>query len=310
MKEEKPRSGLVALVGPANAGKSTLLNKVLEEKVAIVSSKPHTTRTKVIGVKTSPQGQIVFLDTPGFADNIRRGELKRYLIDSRRTATDGVDCVALILDAAGFIKDEGLSALPYLINAVEESKVHILVLNKIDKLKPQILLPLIANVSTKIKELGIKTIPEIVPLSAQKGTGVNEFVRTIWQFLPHGMPLYPADITTDQAEEFYLAEIIREKLFERLRQEIPYSVAVTVDKIQEAKKILDIFATIFVERSSQKSIVIGSKGRALKAVGIAAREEFEKIYDIQVNLQLFVKVEEDWSKSVSGLKKVGYIKLS
>ena len=307
MTDNKFLCGFVSLIGPANAGKSTLLNQILNEKIAIVSSKPHTTRNRITGIKTTERGQIVFFDTPGFAYNIRQGELKRYLINSRRTASDGVDCVALVLDASILVKEKGFEVLPQLLNAAEEKQIHIIVLNKIDRFKTDLLLPLLAKLHETLERQGASTpIPEIVPLSAQKGIGVDEFISAIWKYIPEGPAHYPCDTSTDQAEEFYIGEIIREKLFERMRQEIPYSVAVMVDDIRENPKVMSIFATIYVEHANQKSIVIGSKARALKAVGIAAREELEHIFGIKINLQLYVKVEEDWSKSVKGLKKVGY----
>ncbi|MCC6932267.1 MAG: GTPase Era [Deltaproteobacteria bacterium] len=298
------KAGIVALVGPANAGKSTLLNTIIEDKVAIVSSRPHTTRHKVLGIKTASETQIVFVDTPGFAQSLRDGGLKHHLLHIQQDAAAGVDALVLVLDAQSLHKQGEINPLKELTQN-NIAKPQIVVLNKIDLLSKDEILPLIKKVADYFAA-NTDLRPEIIPLSAKKNDNVAELIKTLEKLIPQGEFLYPIDQLTDQAEHFFIAELIREQVFLRMRQEIPYSVAVLVDDIRDTPKIMHVFATIYVEKPNQKSIIIGSHGRALKAIGIAARSEIEKCYEIQVNLKLHVKVEEHWSLTDKGLKKVGF----
>ena len=298
------KAGLIALVGPANAGKSTLLNCLVADKVAIVSSRPHTTRHKVVGIKTVDNVQMVFIDTPGFAQSLREGGLKRRLLHIQQEASAGVDTVVLVLDAHSLNSSKDID-LSKELRANNIAAPQFVILNKIDLLARDQVLPLIKRLADYLASK-FSTIPEIIPVSAKKGSNVEELIKTLAAHLPESEFVYPPEQITDQAEQFFISELVREQIFIRMRQEIPYSVAVMVDEIRDTPQLLHVFATIYVEKPNQKSIIIGSHGRALKAIGTAARAELEKSYEVQVNLQLHVKVEEGWSLSEKGLKKVGF----
>jgi len=273
---KKFKSGFVSLVGRPNAGKSTLLNALVGQKVAIVADKPQTTRTSIQGVLTLPEAQIVFVDTPGIhrADT----QLNKRLMDTVRNQLEERDLLLFLADASKPFVEEDRRTVD--IARKHETPV-VLVLNKIDLVKEKArLLPLIEEYK-KIYEFA-----DYVPVSAVKGTGLAR--------LPEGPAYFPEDYVTDQPERFLAAELIREKVLKATRQEVPHSVAVSVDKWEETGHLTRIYATIRVERGGQKAIVIGTKGAMLKRIGTEARHEMESLFDVKIYLDLHVKVEPGW----------------
>lgn len=301
--------GYVALVGETNAGKSTLLNALMDKKVSIVTSKAHTTRNRIQGIKNSPSAQVVYVDTPGFVQKKRATALNRYTNKILEESTEEVDLFLLVIDADIYARKLGKVA-----GLVEEyqgrfSKTPaIIVLNKVDIVNKGLLLPLIGKIYSEFNiESERKNEIPVVPVSAwKKDSGINQLSKLIEEKLPEGEPMFPTDIISDQEEDFFVAEIIREKIFASLRQELPYSVAVRVIDWKEEGNLLRLAAEIYVERDSQKSIVIGKGASALKKIGQEARIELEQLYQCKVFLELFVKVEEKWTENVRGLQKVGY----
>lgn len=311
-RENSSLFGYAAIIGPANAGKSTLLNSLVEDKVSIVSNKPHTTRQKILGIKTilagnvkdGRQGQIVFVDTPGFAHVIKRGSLKEVLNRSLKDALKESDITILVLDSSKICDESSL------IFALGESEKfiknvpNIVVLNKID-LKPQAqALAAIQIVQGYFKRTGGRRIPEIIPVSAVKKLNLDRLLEVILSLLPEGEIVFPSDKTTDQTDKFFISELIREKVFVKTREEIPYSTAVVVERIKHTKGLMTVDASIIVEKEGQKGIIIGRGGQALKTIGTEARLELEEIYGTKVNLQLAVKVEKGWSETEKGVRKV------
>jgi GTP-binding protein Era len=279
----KYQSGFVAIVGRPNAGKSTLLNRVVGQKVAIVTSKPQTTRNRIQGIVTRPEGQIVFIDTPGLhsADSA----LGRQMMHEVAAALEGIDVLLLMVDAS--------RSLPHaddllLERAKRFSGKTILALNKVDGLPKQKLLPLIEAFHKAFE------FAAIVPISALKGDGCNELLDEIFRLLPEGEPYFPEDQVTDQPQRFLAAEIVREKAIQAMYHELPYALSVKVDKYEELPKLLRIEATMNVERDSQKKILIGQKGEMLKKIGTQARKELEELLDTKIYLGLFVKVVPGW----------------
>jgi len=295
--------GFVTLVGKPNVGKSTLLNAMLGEKLAIISDKPQTTRNRIPGVLTQDAGQIIFVDTPGI--HRAKGLLNTYMVDVAHEALGDTDVVALLVEAG--IGREGEVGVPDVIREVLEKlgETHrpvILVLNKIDQLNREQLLPIIDAWRA------VYNFTEIVPVSALAGDGVAALVETFMRYLPSGPALYPQDALTDLPERFIATEIIREQLFHQLDKELPYSVAVTVeswnDRASEGR--VDVHAVIAVERDSQKGIVIGRGGKLIKKVGTNARKALQRLLGTKVNLKLFVKVEKGWTNSTRGMRDMGY----
>jgi GTP-binding protein Era len=277
------RSGFVAIVGRPNTGKSTLLNRVVGQKVAIVTSKPQTTRNRIQGIVTRPEGQIVFIDTPGLhsADSA----LGRQMMHEVAAALEGIDVLLLMVDAS--------RTLPHADDMLLERAKRfrgktILALNKVDGLPKQKLLPLIEAFHKAFE------FAAIVPISALKGNGCDELLVEILRLLPEGEPYFPEDQVTDQPERFLAAEIVREKAIQAMYHEVPYALAVKVEKFEESPKLLRIEATMNVERDSQKKILIGHKGEMLKKIGTQARKELEELFDTKIYLGLFVKVVPGW----------------
>ncbi len=291
------RSGFVTLLGRPNTGKSTLLNTLLGAKVAIVSPRPQTTRTRLQGVVTRANAQLVFVDTPGVHRPTRR--MNELMMKAVQESLQGVDVVLVVVDASRGLNQEDQMA-------VELARVFpgpsLLVLNKIDLVEKSRLLPLIEHLRRQ------HDFREFLPVSALSGDGCAVLEREIIECLPEGPALFPPDTLTDQPTRFLAGEIIREKIFQRMRQEVPYSTAVAIEKFEEpegglpdvpvpdrrAQPIVRITATILVERASQKGIVIGEKGRRLKEIGQAARQELEELLGARVYLELFVKDRADW----------------
>lgn len=304
--EKNYRSGFAAVIGPANAGKSTLINAVVGRKISIVSPKQQTTRNRILGVKTRSDGQIIVLDTPGFVSPSRRSALSKYMSDTLSFSRADVDVSVLVIDGHKALGDD--EEVPRVLGFVRQHEIpnlRVLAINKIDLFDKRLLLPLIARLQELFGPLGVPGF-ECVPISALNIDGVTLLEDCILQGLPEGPPLFPEDAVTDQPDEFYAAEIIREKLIGRLGQELPYSLAVQIERWQEEDSLLRLNAVIFVERDSQKAIVIGKGGTMLKSVGTAARLELERFFGTKVYLELFVKVEKAWTSSERGLSKAGY----
>ncbi len=291
------RSGFIALIGRTNVGKSTLLNAVLSQKVAITSPKPQTTRNRIVGIKTLPQAQLIFLDTPGI--HRPHTALNRYMVESALKTLQEVDLIVLVTDAS---EEKCLQEDERLLKRLQGITVPIfLVLNKIDLILKERLLPLIAAYKDYL------AFQEYIPLSALTGENVHNFVQQIIPYLPEGPLYFPADQVTEQPETFFIAELIREKVFHLTHQEVPYGVAVVVEEITETENnLLRITATIYVERDSQKGILIGKGGQMLKRIGELAREEIERLFGMKVYLGLWVKVRKHWTESERWIKELGH----
>jgi len=280
------KSGFVAVVGRPNAGKSTLVNRLVGEKVAIVTSRPQTTRNRIQGIVNRPDTQVVLVDTPGLhrPDSV----LGRQMMSEVDAAMDGVAIVALILDAS----EEFGAGDRRAVERVQRFRgTKVLLLNKIDRLPKARLLPLIETL-TKMGEFS-----EIIPLSALTGEGVDLVLGKLIEYLPVGAPYFPVDQYTDQPERFLAGEIVREKAMEATTQEVPHAVAVLVESFEETGKLIRIRARIYVEREGQKGILIGHGGSTLKKIGTAARKELESILGTKIFLELFVKVQRNWREN-------------
>jgi len=289
-------SGFVAIVGRPNVGKSTLMNRILGQKISITSRKPQTTRHRILGIKTVEQSQAIYVDTPGLHLNAKKA-MNRYMNKAVTTTLDDVDLILFVIEA-GQWTDEDDNVLARLKNV---NVPVMLVVNKIDQLEDkEVLLPLMQSLASKM------SFVEIVPLSAQNGSNVEELERTVVRYLPEAEPMFPSDQITDRSERFLAAEIVREKLMRELGQELPYAVTVEIEQFKEEEGLLRISALIWVERDSQKRIVIGKKGEQLKEIGRQARIDMERLYGEKVFLQLWVKVKEGWSDNERLLNTLGY----
>lgn len=290
--------GFVALVGRPNAGKSTLLNRLVGTKLAIVSDKPQTTRTRILGVKQDEGAQVIFVDTPGIHRPLHRMNVR--MVDTAIESMRQVDLVLLVVDAS----EPPGNGDRYVLDLVARIKAPVfLVLNKVDRIRKPSLLPIIER---HAKE---GTFKEIVPISAQTGENVDRLERAILDALPEGEPLYPADYLTDQPERVMAAEIVREKLLQFTHDELPFSSAVVVDRFEEPtepKGLLKLYCTIMVDRESQKPIVIGRGGEMIKRIGTAAREELERFFETRVYVDLRVSVKTDWRESDYLLHELGF----
>ncbi len=280
------KSGFVAVVGRPNAGKSTLVNRLVGEKVAIVTSRPQTTRNRIQGIVNHQKAQVVLVDTPGL--HRPDSALGRQMMSEVEAAMGAVDIVALILDAA---EDFGGGDRRAIERVQRFDGTRFLLLNKIDRVSKAGLLPLI-EASTRLGKFD-----EIIPISALAGEGVELVLEKIIEHLPAGPPHFPVDQYTDQPERFLAAEIVREKAMEATTQEVPHAVAVLVDSFEEGEKLIRIRATICVEREGQKGILIGRGGSSLKNIGTAARKELESILGSKIFLELFVKVQRNWREN-------------
>jgi len=289
------RSGFVAIVGRPNAGKSTLVNRLVGQKIAIVTAKPQTTRNRIQGIVTRPDGQIVFIDTPGL--HTPESALGRQMMREVTAATEGIDVLLLMADASRGMpeKDELLFE-----KARRFAGKTILALNKVDRIEKTKLLPLIEAFQ---KEFGFSSI---IPISALKGSGTRELVEEILRILPEGEPYFPEDQVTDQPERFLAAEIVREKAIQAMYHELPYAVAVQVEKYEELGKLTRIEAVVNVERDTQKKILIGQKGSMLKKIGTEARKELEELLGTKVFLGLFVKVVPDWRENPQRVRELDW----
>jgi GTP-binding protein Era len=289
-------SGFVSIIGRPNAGKSTLLNRIVGTKVAIVSDKPQTTRTRILGVKNYPEGQVVFIDTPGIHKPMHK--MNKRMVDAAVESTRDVDVVLLVVDAS--LKTGAGDS--FVIGLVQRAaRPAVLALNKIDLVDKSALLPLIDWYSKQ------HPFGDVVPISAGTGDGVDRLERVLLSHLPEGDPMYPEDFLTDQAERTLVAEIVREKLLHHTRDELPYTTAVVIDRFEEpdAKGVMRLYCTILVEQESQKPIVIGKQGSMIKRIGTEAREELERFFDSRVFLDLHVKVRADWREDERLLDELG-----
>ncbi len=290
-------SGFVAIIGPPNVGKSTLLNRILGAKLAIVSPKPQTTRNRILGIYHGDGFQMVFMDTPGI--HRTRTSLHKSMVQSALSAFHEVDILVLMIEV-GRIHDQEIT--PITDNLKRVKRPCLLAINKIDRRPNEQLLPIIARYSQ------IYPFDEIIPISALKGDGVDTLLGALKSRLEPGPQFFPEDMTTDVSETFLISEIIREKIYSHTQKELPYSSAVTVERIEEdsKKNLLAISARIHVETDSQKGILIGRGGRMIKAVGRSSRLELEKIFGGRVYLDLMVRVEKNWSKDTRALRRLGY----
>ena len=296
MDEKKDfKSGFVALIGRPNVGKSTLLNYLVGQKVAIMSPQPQTTRNKISGIYTDDQEQIVFIDTPGI--HKPKNKLDDFMDKSSYSALDEVDVVLFMVEPEPAGKGD-----QYIAELLKKIKKPVfLVINKIDKVHPDELLSIIDS----YKNLG--DFAEIVPISASQGNNVSELIKTIAKYLPEGPQFYDADQLTDRPEYFIVAELIREQVLKLTHEEVPHATAVVVDRMRDHEGgKLQVEATIYVERLGQKGIIIGKKGQMLKQIGIAARQEIESLFGEKVNLRLWVKVQKNWRSDPAFLKSIGY----
>lgn len=295
-------SGMVAIVGPPNAGKSTLMNHLLGQKISIVSHKPQTTRNRILGVVNGDDYQIVLLDTPGL--HKARQPLNREMVRIAMESLNEVDLILYMIDVSLPLPEklEKEQDQAFMEQMEGVAAPVILVLNKVDLLAKESLLPMIQRYSD------LYPFHCVTPLSALNGEGTDSLVKEIVGLLPKGPRYFPEDIPTDASERFLAAEIVREKVFLLTGQEIPYSCAVTIESFQddEERKVSTIHASIVLERGSQKGIVIGKGGKKLKSIGIAARKDIEKMIGQKVVLKLWVKVKKNWSKDQRFLKELGF----
>jgi GTPase len=302
------RAGFVAIVGRPNAGKSTLVNRLVGQKIAIVTSKPQTTRNRIQGIVTGENGQVVLIDTPGLHD--AKTALNKQMMREVAAALEGIDVLVLMVDASEIVSNAGFAStnpatrppLDHLLfdKARRFDGKTILVLNKIDKVPKPKLLPLL--------EVFGKALPSaaVVPISARKGDGCEDLLAEIMKLLPESEPYFPEDQVTDQPERFLASEIVREKAIALTYHEVPHALAVVVDKWEETPKLLRIQMTLTVERPSQKKILIGHKGDMLKKIGTQARKELEEILSTRIYLGLFVKVAENWRENPMAVRELDW----
>lgn len=289
------KSGFVTLIGRPNVGKSTLMNYLIGQKIAITSNKPQTTRNRIQTVLTTDEGQIVFVDTPGI--HKAKNKLGEYMVNVAEKTLNEVDVVLWLVEPTTFI-GAGEQHIAKQLQRVKT--LVILVINKVDSVKREEILPAIAAYKD------IYDFADIVPVSARSGDNTDELLRVIMKYLPYGPQFYDEDTVTDQPERQIVAELIREKALHSLQDEIPHGIAVAIDRMKMQNKVMHIDATIICERDSHKGIIIGKQGSMLKKIGSTARYEIERMLDCKVNLKLWVKVKKDWRDSEFLMKNFGY----
>jgi len=291
------RAGFVSLIGRPNAGKSTLLNRLVGEKLSIVSARPQTTRNRITGIKNLPHAQVIFVDTPGL--HPAAGKLGHFMLTTARRSVEDVDVVCLVVDAP-----EGDDPGEIVLDPLRRYAGPVFcVLNKVDRVRPKSrMLPLIETWQRGY------AFAEIIPVSATEGTNCDRLLDLIVRRLPEHPPFFPPDATSDQPETFFVAEMIREKVFHLTREEVPYAVAVRVEELTERERPACIYAraTIFVEQDSQKGILIGKGGAMLKQIGTAARRDLEAFFGIKVFLQSTVEVRRHWRRDARALREFGF----
>ena len=291
------KSGFVAVIGRSNVGKSTFLNKVIGEKISIISNKPQTTRNRIQMIYTDNDMQVIFLDTPGI--QMPKNKLGEYMLKISKESLSDVDLVTYIVDTSttiGPVESEIIKDLRKIKTPI------ILLINKIDTANDEI----IEEVVKMYEELDL--FKKIIPISALEGTNLDKYFETINELLPEGPMYFPDDMITDQPERQIVSEIIREKALINLDDELPHGITVTIEKMKDRpnKNIMDISATIIVEKKSHKGMVIGKGGKMIKRIGMAARNDIERLLDTRVNLQLWVKIDEDWRSKDSKLRNFGF----
>lgn len=295
--KELRHCGYAAIIGRPNVGKSTLLNKIMGQKISIATSKPQTTRHQILGIRTTDDTQVVYVDTPGLHRGIKRA-INRYMNRAALSIINDVDVILFIIDSLYWTEED-----QYILEKLTSIKPPvILVINKIDKINDKAsLLPHIKEISEKAEFV------EIIPVSAITNENIAKLEAAVTRLLPVGMPLFPQDQITDRSERFLAAELIREKLMSHLSEELPYSLTVEIGKFTLENNVLNIDALIWVERDAQKAIVIGKQGSLLKLVGSQARKDMEKIFGNKVFLQLWVKVRKGWADDEQALRNLGYM---
>lgn len=289
------KSGFVTIVGRPNVGKSTLMNKLVGEKLAIVSDKPQTTRNRITGIMNAPGAQVVFIDTPGIHSH--KGLLNDFMVKTARDACGEVDLILFMVEAGKPVTEEDTGILEFLKGL--GTKVF-LVINKVDLVRKETILPLIGQYTA------LHGFEEIIPVSAIKGENLSDLKDSIIRCLPEGPMYYPEDELTDQPERFIVAEIIREKIFRLTMHEVPYSTAVGVEEMKDKGEVVYIRAVVYVEKDSQKGIIIGQGGQMLKNIGQLARRDIEKLLGIKAYLDIWVKVKKDWREKPGSLSEMGY----
>jgi len=291
------RTGYVSIIGRPNVGKSTLLNCLIEQKLSIVSRKPQTTRWNLLGIKTTENSQIIFIDTPGLQKEPKLA-LNQHMNREVTNTLGHIDLILFVVEALKWNElDENVANL---LKRSPDAQI-ILALNKVDKVANKN--DLLAFIDTVSKHIECK---EVIPVSASKKEGLEGLESSIIKSLPNLPALFPEDQITDRSERFFAAEFIREKLMTRLSDELPYHLSITIDEFKEENNVLHIYASIWVERKGQKSIVIGKEGSVLKFVGKEARRDMEEMFDKKVNLKTWVKVKKKWTDSEQALKQFGY----
>ncbi|MCD8391273.1 MAG: GTPase Era [Firmicutes bacterium] len=291
--ENNFKSGFVSIIGMPNVGKSTLLNKIIGQKIAIVSSKPQTTRNKILAVYTTDKEQIIFTDTPGI--HKPKNKLGEYMVNAAAESMEDTDAVVFVTDAEKGFRD----AEKAIIESIGKIPA-VLVINKIDRVKKEELLPLIS------KYTELCDFAAVVPISAKHGDGISALIDEIEKFLIEGPAFYDEDTVTDQPERQLAAEIIREKMLWLLDKEIPHGIAISIEKVKEKEKNTEIHAVIYCEKDSHKGIILGKGGEMIKKIGTMAREDIEKMLDKKVYLELWVKVKPNWRNSDFMMKNFGY----
>ncbi|MFL2742781.1 MAG: GTPase Era [Gammaproteobacteria bacterium TMED222] len=288
--------GFVSISGRTNVGKSTLINSLIEKKIAITSRKPQTTRNRILGISTSQESQIVYLDTPGFHTGHKRA-LNKYMNKLAKHCYEEVDLVVFVVDRFKWLKEE-----KNILDSLKElNKPIILAINKIDRLeKKEELLPLISEIKQKFDFLAV------IPISALRKKNLENLTNEITKKLPEGPFHFPENSVTEFSENFFISEIIREKAINRLGDELPYRLNVGIDKVERKKGLITIYANIIVESSSQKGIILGKGGSMIKAIGTSARKDLEAEMKRKINLQLFVKVSKKWTNNLNLMNKFGY----
>lgn len=312
MDDKGHRSGFAALIGRPNVGKSTLLNRLVGQEISIVTPKPQTTRNRLVGVVSKPGGQVALVDTPGIHQ--AKGKLNRFMVDVALSAASESDVNLFLVEAqAGTAKEVSEANRSILDSLQKVGKPALLVINKADTISKPMLLPLIDMYRHEFP------FAEIVPISAKEGDGLELLLKLVMAKLPEGPPLFDAEAFTDQTERALVAELVREQVIALCREEVPYSSAVVIDEFDESEReghgksksrglsgLVRIFATLYVERESQKGIVIGKSGKMLKEIGQGARARIEQLLGAHVYLSLRVAVEQDWTDRPQGLQKMGY----
>ena len=289
------KSGFVTIIGRPNVGKSTLVNYLIGEKISITSPRPQTTRNSIKAIYTNENGQIIFVDTPGIYKT--KNDLDKFMVNEAYKSIEGIDVIIFMVDATERISKEDKMIYNQIRNS---SNPHVVVLNKIDRIKKKKIPRVIEKYKEELNE-------NIIPISSKMGSNINNLLDNIFDLLPEGPQYYPDNMITDQIEQFIVAEMIREKTFYLLREEVPFGIAVVIEEMEEREdEIMYIRANIYVEKKSHKGIIIGKDGKMLKKIGTRARKDVEKLLQQKVYLDLWVKIEKDWRDNEALLRRMGY----